>query len=539
MPAVLLAVLLTVDMAALPMPGVDPRARERVQAVLVRIAGANPASRAAAAADLIALGPSLYAPIVEALFRPRGALPDQLRRLVLLTGAQVPNWKGSDPLWVHRSEPKWVPSFRGEKRPKQKPPVDPEAVDWLVALNVLDLAIPELAEIEPAGRSLAQLEAIEVVAILRALSATQKSVAIAPLFRFAFESEGVFRDECGRQIRAIGDAAVPELVPLQHRAPLPKMRRYAAFQLDRLDRANPKKALGAMPDERLRALLLHQYGEVRALDAVEAVLDYVDADSLRVRREARVAWTRFVAGRAPPPAPKRYRKLPGGRQESEEKADYLTYRELAELALVNRLAIDLPDRALTKLSIEEQSNQLFAQYDARRAEKWRSLYDSAVAAYNRGEVTTALASMTEILAHEPAFQERAAIGGRLIEEAERRRNAQEFALAISMYRQGIVLVAEERRAHWEARLLLTEAMQADAKGQSDPLLYRQALALDPEFPEAQRALGRQHFDRPHHSGPSGLYLLALLGVTLLLVGGIWRTRISRSRKAAALVDAGA
>src|SRR6185295_289555 len=105
---------------------------------------------------------------------------------------------------------------------------------------------------------------------------------------------------------------------------LPKQRRYAVYQLDRMDRARPSKAVDAAPDDRLRAELLKAYGEVRAPDAVEAVLGQITAQSHRVRREARAAFRRYVEGPPPPPAPKRKRRLPGGKEENEEKADYLT-----------------------------------------------------------------------------------------------------------------------------------------------------------------------------------------------------------------------
>ena len=53
-----------------------------------------------------------------------------------------------------------------------------------------------------------------------------------------------------------------------------------------------------------------------------------------MRREARWAWLRYVDGPPPPPAPKRKRKLPGGAVESEEKEDYLNYRDMATLVII-------------------------------------------------------------------------------------------------------------------------------------------------------------------------------------------------------------
>src|SRR5262249_44585538 len=148
-----------------------------------------------------------------------------------------------------------------------------------------------------------------------------------------------FRDECGRTLRTLGGLAVPTLVLRQH-DPNPKagkQRRYASYQLDRLDRSRPSVAVAQAPDDRGRAAILHAYGEVRALEAVEAVLGQVDAPARQVQREARWAWLRYVSGTAPPPSPKRKRKLAGGGTENEEKEDYLDHRQLATLAVRRQL----------------------------------------------------------------------------------------------------------------------------------------------------------------------------------------------------------
>src|SRR5205085_10321555 len=121
---------------------------------------------------------------------------------------------------------------------------------------------------------------------------------------------------------------------------------------------------------------IHAYGEVRALDAVEAILDQVGAPSRRVRSEARWAWLRYVTGPPPPEAPRRKRKLPGGHTESEEKEDYLNYREMAVLALNKKLAalhedepcpscakVDADGKPSTKADAKKMTDELLAFYD--------------------------------------------------------------------------------------------------------------------------------------------------------------------------------
>src|SRR5262249_15682908 len=196
---------------------------------------------------------------------------------------------------------------------------------------------PTHAEMETA-----RAEAMATVKTMRAIAATRRLEAVDPIFKLAFQYDGVFRDECGRIIRSMDSYAIPRLIELVHQPnagnqSMAKQRRYAAYQLDRMDRQRPQKAISTAPDDRVRSEIIHAYGDTRALDAVEAILGQVDSPAHRVRREARWAWLQYVTGKAPPPAPKRKRKLPGGKEEAEEKPDYLTYREIATLALQKEL----------------------------------------------------------------------------------------------------------------------------------------------------------------------------------------------------------
>ena len=326
-----------------------------------------------------------YAQLVARLEKPLVTKPETFRKLFLAMWAQVPNWKSGDPMWIRQPEPPWTPPPRvkGQPRAHRPPPHDPETLDWIAALQSVDLAAaaeldadkaipppwvppgtkavpggtrrkptPPAADATPAPppppptpaeMETARAEAMATVRTMRAIAASRRLDAVDPIFKLAFQYDGVFRDECGRAIRSMDSYAIPRLIELVHqpnagRQSLAKQRRYAAYQLDRMDRQRPDKAIATAPDDTVRAEIIHAYGDTRALDAVEAVLGQVDSASHRVRREARWAWLRYVTGKAPPPAPKRKRKLPGGKEEAEEKPDYLTYREIATLALQKELA---------------------------------------------------------------------------------------------------------------------------------------------------------------------------------------------------------
>src|SRR6202012_1600530 len=126
---------------------------------------------------------------------------------------------------------------------------------------------------------------------------------------------------------------------------------------------------------RVRSEIIHAYGDTRALDAVEAILGQVDSPAHRVRREARWTWLRYVTGKAPPPAPKRKRKLPGGHAESEEKPDYLTYREIALLALQKQREAITDAAPDPNASAKQLPDELFGYYDAKHAAEWNELFE--------------------------------------------------------------------------------------------------------------------------------------------------------------------
>jgi tetratricopeptide (TPR) repeat protein len=468
--------------------------------------------------------------------------------------AQVPNWRAGDPMWIRKPEPPWIPPPRqkGQPRPKRPPPHDPETLDWLVALNEVDLEkaaaldpetlIPVEKGKKPAAKNApdpspspspaptaedwaqARAQALEVVALVRGIAASRRLDAAEPIFKVAFEPEGVFRDECGRQIRGMESFAVPSLIRLMHDKGRPaKQRRYASYQLDRMDRARPQKAISAAPDDVVRAAIVHEYGEQRALEAVEAILGQVDAGSHRVRKEARWAWLRYVTGKAPPPAPMRKRKLPGGREEEEEKPDYLTYREIAVLALQKELTEINGAAPSPKATAKEMTDELFAHYDKKRAEAWDLEFLAAQQKEAGGDYQAATDEYGWILARDPNYARRGEMARAFARRGDELRKKGELARAVSYLRQAVDLQpgGPEAKAA-EARVLHLDGLRALEMGAPDPRLFRRALALDPSLTEAGGALLRAESSlgrRKLFRGGISLGALFVLGFGLWL---LWR-----------------
>jgi tetratricopeptide (TPR) repeat protein len=435
--------------------------------------------------------------------------------------AQVPNWKGSDPMWIRKPEPPWTPPPRvaGQPRAKRPPPHDPEAIDWLAALNDLDLdspalqqpvpdppvpgptrkkaTVPEPTPAPPVARAdlvVARAEALERVALMRAIAAGRRMDAVDPIFKLAFEADGVFRDECGRQIRSMESFAIPALIRLMHlQGPaalhLGKQRRYASYQLDRMDRARAAKAISSAPDDRVKAAIIHAYGEERALEAVEAILEQVDSPSHRVRKEARWAWLRYVTGRGPPPAPKRKRKLPGGKEEKDEKPDYLTYREIAILALQKQVATLALAPAEPMKSAQAMTERLFAYYDEKRSAGWDEQFHKGQAREQAGDFKGASDEYGWILAYEPNYARRGEMSHALVKYADELRGKELTSQALGYYRQAIDLDPAGTDARYaRARVALLDGLESLERRHPDPQLFQEALALDPSLDEARRGL---------------------------------------------------
>ena len=457
----------------------------------------------AAHAELERLTKAVDAPIPSLTTRPYTA--DEYRKLFLAMWAQVPNWKSGDPLWARRSEPPLPARVPGQPRPKRPPPHEPDKLDWFDALLGVDLAeleqpftLQEMPKIDvpavdPAHRDGLRQDALFVVATMRALAASHRAEAVQPLFELAFVKDGVFRDECGRQIRAIGDAAVAPLVRLQYTkgvpsAPLAKQRRYAVYQLDRMDRARPNKAIQYSPDDKLRAELIHVYGEMKAPDAVEAILEQTDAASHRVRREARWAFRRYVEGPPPPPAPVRKRRLPGGGTENDEKPDYLTYREVAMLALQKQVAdmgLPITQPHPTELQLFEA---IIAKDDADHAAEWERVYETAKGQANAGDLDGAIGNYEWVLAHDPTSSRRAEMAPVFARAADAKKRAGKLDEAAGLYWKAAALAPPDEARRLEAEASLVDADRAQKDGRTDESALRRASELDPTNASARERL---------------------------------------------------
>ncbi len=502
--------LLLVALAAAP-PNLDT--------LIQRIHGNDPKARLEAA-QAISTGGDSSELVKRLALPPRGSI-DTFRRMVLEMWGQVPNWKSGDPMWIRK--PSRPGGRRRESKDSRVPParrrtIPRPSIGWwrsTTSTPAKAAALDPVACIplekgqkpyppdpspspspEPADWETARAEAMEKVALIRAIAASHRLDAVDPIFKQAFELDGVFRDECGRQIRAMDSYAIPSLIRLMHQmgpvaARLGKQRRYAAYQLDRMDRQRPVKAISTAPDDVVRAAIIHAYGEEQALDAVEAILGQVDSPSHRVRTEARWAWLRYVTGKllsagAHAQAQARRRQDRGrGR-----KPDYLTYREIATLALQKLLAEIQGAPVDAKKSAKQLTDELFAYYDARHAAEWDAQLQSGKEKEARGDWQGATDEYGWILAHDPNYDKRAQMTHAFVEAGEALRARGEVSRAVGYYRQAVDLdpAGPEARVAG-ARVALCDGLESLKSGSGEASRLQLALSLDPALSEARFGAG--------------------------------------------------
>ncbi|HKE14086.1 MAG TPA: hypothetical protein VKB80_04465 [Kofleriaceae bacterium] len=370
-------------------------------------AAATAADRRQAVEALLALDPIPVAELTKVLARQRPSAEAERRELLSARGYDVPDDKGK---------------FRAPGRQPEKEEKDNDKLDWLAALYE-----------QPASPALSDV--LVDIAAIRALAASKHTRGAAAILSFAFDESGIaYRDECGRYIRRMAPWSLPALI---RAAENPAARsagraRYARYQLERLDRENPRKALNDAPTDELAAEILHTFADSQYREAVFVVLDNVDHVSPKVRKAAREAWTEYATGRAPKPPPKQKLQLPGGKLSEEEVPLWLDHRELADIAIRRRLEELTGKKPATRATLKDMSAQLFAVYDKRQ----RARLDKELAAGTQeataGHIAEAALRFDAILVQAPDYARRGAMADtymRLGDELEKAGKWREAATA--------------------------------------------------------------------------------------------------------------
>ncbi|HEY0989381.1 MAG TPA: hypothetical protein VGD80_20070, partial [Kofleriaceae bacterium] len=460
-------------------PGPDDA---KAVAILGRIvAGADTAARKAAVAELVEIAPSTIEAIAEWLRREQRADVADRRAVLVAIKAAVPDKTGK---------------FSQPARQTGKEQKADDEVDWQAELLALDPGTAGIGDV------------IADVAAIRALAATKDIRAAQVIFDTAFGADTmIYRDECGRYLRRMEPASIPALT-LESMAKDYDRKRYATWQLERLDRQEPGKALdAALGDEALTIAILDVFRRTHHREAVHAVWRRVDAEAPRIRTAARAAWMEYITGPPPPPAPVAKLNLPGGKKTKKPKPLWLTYRELADNELrkaANELLHedypledptleddddDRPRRSKTvKVDLEDLTRRLFAYYDAERDKRDAAQWDAAQKQAQSGDLAGATQMVDRMLATNPERHERAAMAKLYLAWGKELEGKHAWSDAAAAYSKAYGLDprgAAANDALAAHHYTLGKALESQGKdGGPD---FRRAVALKPDYAPARSA----------------------------------------------------
>jgi hypothetical protein len=473
--------------------------------ILDRLAAATSAEERRKAVDeLTALTPTPIPELAAFLDRTRASAEADRRRLLAEKGYDVPDDKGK---------------FSSPGRQTDKEEKTNDQLDWLTPLYDMP-ASPALTDI------------ILDLAVMRALAASKSSKGAAAIIHLAFEADGVaYRDECGRFLRRMSPWSLPALIraaesPSGRNADKSRAR-YARYQLERLDRESPRKALNDAPTDALQVEILHTFADSQYREAVFVVLDTVDHVSPKVRQAAREAWMEYATGRDPRPAPKQKLQLPGGKLSEEEVPLWLNHRELADIAIRRRLEELTGKKPPAKATLADLSKQIFAVHDRRRAERLDKEMAAGLEQAGKGDLAAAGARFDAILVQVPDYARRGemastylALGDQLEKASKWREAATAFGKAHAVAPAG-PSAEEALSRHHRAR---GQGLAAEGKKEVAAAEMARATEIDRAVDRRVEQAGRGDRSWMLVTGIA----VGLAGVLLLGMGLAWRRRAWRT-----------
>ena len=462
----------------------------------------------AAIDELTKLAPAHVAELGTYLTRAHQTAMEERRSALVAFKADVPDKKG-----------RFVVPDRDSQAVKAA-----EALDWLVELQKQELT-PAVGEV------------IGDDATLRALAATKDIAAAQVMFDVAFGEETmIYRDEVGRYLRKMEPYSIPALMK-ESQARNYDRKRYSNYQLERLDRQEPGKALAAATgDENLGIAILEVWRKTKHREAVHAVWSKVNADSARIRAKAREAWRAYIEGPPPPPAPRKKLQLTGGKLTKKEKPLWLTYRELADNELRKYsnelLGTDYPivdptlddsdefkHPKIVKIDLSDVTKQLFEFYDKQRADQeakqWAEVQMKAST-----DLPGAALALDRMLAANPDGGNREQMSQLYFTYAKQLEGKQKWADAAAAYSKAQGLAPTGPHAvDALAAYHYTLGKALEAQGKDGGADFRKAVALRPDYAPAKEAAVRASGGKPTWLlyGALGAVLLALGALALAMV----------------------
>lgn len=335
--------------------------------------------------------------------------------------------------------------------------------------------------------------AMQTAAMLRALAHVGTTPAIRQLVKVAGDQGLVFRPEIARQIKALGDKAVPALIETK----TTELRHWGYGQLESLGKRIPGDAVQTK-DNQVLADVLHAFANVHEMDALPVILSFVNSDRVQVRTAAREATSQYG-------------------QDAIWKL-----RE----AYTNLTGKGAPDG----WTAADVARELFAAYDRFRLQEVYGLLEAGLAKEKAGNLDEAIAAFDKVLARQPMLDRRGEMVPAYVAHAQKIED-EDPVKALAIFRKAARLAPNgPRTTQIEAEIAYLEGKELLARGIADSEPFKRALSLDPSHTKARAELERletdveQRQERVRYLAAAGaVVVVALLGI-VLFGGGRRRPR---------------
>lgn len=331
---------------------------------------------------------------------------------------------------------------------------------------------------------------LTTAALIRALVHAGTTPAARQLVKIAGDHNGAFRPELARQVKSMGDKAIPALIETRKDSSS-ELRHWAYNQLESMGKRIPGDAVQTK-DNQVLSDVLRAYGTIHDLDAVPVILSFVNSDRVQVRTAAREALQSFG-------------------QDAVWKL-----RE-AFATLTGKPAPE-------SWSAAEVAKELFAAYDRFRLQEVYGLLEEGLAKEKEGKLDDAIASFDKVLARQPLLDRRGEMVPAYFAHAQKIEESNP-AEALAMLRKALRLAPEGPRApQINAEIAYLEGKDLLARGITDVEPFKRAIALDPTHAKARAELDRLEAtveDRSNRTravaGGAAVLLAGVIGI--LLFGG--------------------
>jgi len=322
--------------------------------------------------------------------------------------------------------------------------------------------------------------ALTVACLLRALARAGTTAAVRQMVLASSDVAGAFRPELARQLKLLGDRAVPALVEARG-DPSPETRAWASSLLEALGKRTPGDAVQTM-DNQVVAGVLRAYAGLKDLDALPVVLAFVNSDHVQVRVAAREAT--------------------------------LDYGQQGMWKLREAYAALTGEPAPEGTSAADLATRLFDAYDRYRLRDVYALVDQGLTAEREGRPRDAVLAFDAALARQPMLDRRAEMVDAYRRYAESLESS-DRAGALDYLRKALRIDEggpESRHLRGEIHYLEGEDLLSRGIADSEP--FERALALDPRNTRARQELDRLHGES--ESNRARAWRLAAAGAVIAL-----------------------